>query len=57
MRKLTMEIADMTTSLPDGIFVKIQEKKLDVMKCLIIGPENTPYEGDLFELRQPSLMI
>ena len=50
LRKITMELADMTTSLPDNIFVKVQEERPDVMKCLIIGPVDTPYEGGIFEL-------
>ena len=49
MRKITMELADMTTSLTDGILLKYQEDRPDVMKCLIIGPDDTPYEGGLFE--------
>ncbi|MCJ1439117.1 hypothetical protein MMC27_008508 [Xylographa pallens] len=49
LRKITMELADMTTSLPDNIFVKAQEERPDVMKCLIIGPGDTPYEGGIFE--------
>jgi hypothetical protein len=39
MRALTMEIADMTTSLPDGIFLKVEEGRPDIMKCLIVGPQ------------------
>ncbi|MCJ1404614.1 hypothetical protein MMC11_007840 [Xylographa trunciseda] len=49
LRKITLELADMTTSLPNNIFVKVQEERPDVMKCLIIGPSDTPYEGGLFE--------
>ncbi|MCJ1386059.1 hypothetical protein MMC17_009184 [Xylographa soralifera] len=49
LRKITMELADMTTSLPDNIFVKVQEERPGVMKCLIIGPGDTPYEGGIFE--------
>ena len=49
LRKITMELADMTISLPDNIFVKVQEERPDVMKCLIIGPGDTPYEGGIFE--------
>ena len=50
LRKITMELADMTNSLPNNIFVKVQEERPDVMKCLIVGPSDTPYEGGLFEL-------
>ncbi|KAI9783525.1 MAG: hypothetical protein M1839_003695 [Geoglossum umbratile] len=46
---LTKELATMATSLPEGIFVRVSDGRPDVMKCLIIGPESTPYEGGLFE--------
>ncbi|KAI9700118.1 MAG: hypothetical protein M1836_002652 [Candelina mexicana] len=49
MQYLVTEIATLTTSLPDGIFVKISPATPGVMKCLIIGPADTPYEGGLFE--------
>ena len=49
MRKVTMELADMTTSLTDSILLKYEEDRPDVMECLIIGPDNTPYEAELFE--------
>ncbi|KAI9857385.1 MAG: hypothetical protein M1813_008288 [Trichoglossum hirsutum] len=46
---LTKELATMATSLPEGIFVRVSDGRPDVMKCLITGPEGTPYEGGLFE--------
>ncbi|MCJ1285299.1 hypothetical protein MMC26_004639 [Xylographa opegraphella] len=49
LRKITMELAHMTTSLPENIFVNVQEERPDVMKCLIIEPSDTPYEGGIFE--------
>lgn len=42
------EIANMTTSLPTGIFLKVAESRSDVMKVLIVGIEDTPYAGGLF---------
>jgi baculoviral IAP repeat-containing protein 6 len=42
------EIANMTTSLPPGIFLKVAESRSDVMKVLIVGPEGGPYAGGLF---------
>jgi hypothetical protein len=42
------EIANMTTSLPAGIFLKIAESRSDVMKVLIVGTEDSPYAGGLF---------
>ena len=49
MRKITMELVDMSTSLPEGIFLRVQEERPDVMKTIIVGPEDTPYHGGLFE--------
>ena len=42
------EIANMTTSLPSGIFLKVAESRSDVMKAMIVGIEGTPYAGGLF---------
>ena len=49
MRKLVEQIANMKTSLPPGIFVRHGLSRPDVMKVLIIGPADTPYENGLFE--------
>ena len=49
IKRLVTEASEMETSLPPNIFVKIDEVRPDVMKCLIIGPEGTPYEAGLFE--------
>ncbi len=46
---LVKEIATLATSLPDGIFVKVSPSTPGVLKALIIGPKDTPYEGGLFE--------
>ena len=45
---ISKEIANMTTSLPDNIFLKVAERRSDVMKALIVGVQGTPYEGGLF---------
>ena len=45
---ISKEIANMTTSLPDNIFLKVAEQRSDVMKVLIVGVHGTPYEGGLF---------
>ncbi|KAL8719665.1 MAG: hypothetical protein Q9225_003362 [Loekoesia sp. 1 TL-2023] len=47
--RLVTEASEMTTSLPEGIFVRVDEVRPDIMKALIVGPEDTPYEGGLFE--------
>jgi len=49
MRKLVEQIANMKTSLPPGIFVRHASSRPDVMKALIVGPSDTPYENGLFE--------
>ncbi|CAI9728364.1 Hypothetical predicted protein [Octopus vulgaris] len=36
------------TSLPDGIFVKEFEERMDLFSVMIVGPSNTPYEDGLF---------
>ncbi|KAL8946670.1 MAG: hypothetical protein Q9222_006966 [Ikaeria aurantiellina] len=47
--RLMSEVSEMATSLPEGIFVRVQEERPDIMRALIIGPKDTPYEGGLFE--------
>ena len=49
LKAITLQLADLHTSLPDGILIKAQEDRPDIMKCLIVGPDDTPYEGGLFE--------
>ena len=46
---LMKEMASMSTSLPEGVFVKASSEIPGMMKCLILGPDDTPYEGGLFE--------
>lgn len=49
IKRLVTEISELSTSLPLNIFVKADTVRPDVMKCLIVGPEGTPYECGLFE--------
>ena len=49
LKAITLQLAELHTSLPDGILIKAQEDRPDIMKCLIVGPDDTPYEGGLFE--------
>lgn len=49
MKRLVTEAATMATSLPPGIFVKVSESRPDIMKCLIMGPPDSPYGYGLFE--------
>lgn len=49
MKSIMRGIALLKSSLPDGIFVRHGETRPDVMKILIIGPKDSPYENGLFE--------
>ncbi|GAA5877972.1 hypothetical protein JCM3774_004770 [Rhodotorula dairenensis] len=46
---LAKELAVLSTSLPPGIWVRHDEERVDVLKCLLAGPEHSPYAGGLFE--------
>jgi ubiquitin-protein ligase len=35
-------------NLPKEIYVKVSEKNINLMRAIIIGPENTPYNGGVF---------
>ena len=51
-RRLAQEISALATSLPlstsSSVFVQVDEDRLDVMKVLITGPEDTPYGNGCF---------
>jgi len=49
MSRLVAEIAGLQSSLPEGIYVRHGSSRLDMIKVLIIGPKDTPYENGLFE--------
>ncbi|KDB27365.1 hypothetical protein H109_00845 [Trichophyton interdigitale MR816] len=49
IKRMVTEVANMSTSLPIGIFVKVSESRPDVMKCLIMGPPDSPYGYALFD--------
>lgn len=49
MKRLITEVTTLKTGLPPGIFVKYASSRLDVMKIVIVGPSDTPYENGLFE--------
>ncbi|EPS42780.1 hypothetical protein H072_3237 [Dactylellina haptotyla CBS 200.50] len=44
LRRINKEHKILQTSLPDGIFVRTWESRLDLLRVLIVGPRNTPYE-------------
>jgi len=44
MRRIQKEHKILNTSLPDGIFVRTWDARLDLLRVLIVGPRKTPYE-------------
>ncbi|KAK3576772.1 hypothetical protein CHS0354_014586 [Potamilus streckersoni] len=53
IRRLAQEAVTLSTSLPlsvsSSVFVRCDEDRLDIMKVLITGPEDTPYANGCFE--------
>ncbi|KAK3366289.1 ubiquitin-conjugating enzyme/RWD-like protein, partial [Lasiosphaeria ovina] len=49
MKKLVAQVASLQTDLPKGIYVRHGSSRLDVMRVIITGPADTPYELGLFE--------
>jgi len=49
---IAKELAILTTNLPvawdSSIFLRVDETRVDVIKCLITGPEGTPYHNGCF---------
>ncbi|PVI02441.1 hypothetical protein DM02DRAFT_612991 [Periconia macrospinosa] len=43
-RRIAKEHKILRTSLPPGIFVRTWESRLDLLRVLMIGPSDTPYE-------------
>ncbi|XP_022332916.2 dual E2 ubiquitin-conjugating enzyme/E3 ubiquitin-protein ligase BIRC6-like isoform X4 [Crassostrea virginica] len=52
-RRLAQEATTLSTSLPlsagSSVFVRCDEERLDIMKVMITGPSDTPYENGCFE--------
>ncbi|KAJ5818561.1 hypothetical protein N7474_004152 [Penicillium riverlandense] len=44
LQRLLWEFSILRTSLPPGIFVRSWESHMDLLRVLIFGPEDTPYE-------------
>ncbi|EGX46401.1 hypothetical protein AOL_s00109g159 [Orbilia oligospora ATCC 24927] len=44
LRRINKEHKILQTTLPEGIFVRTWESRLDLLRVLIVGPRNTPYE-------------
>ena len=49
LKRIFEDIAILKTSLPEGVFVKLAFSRPDLMKFIIVGPDQTPYTGGLFE--------
>lgn len=53
MTRIASEVTSLSTNLPveagSSIFVRVDEDRPDVIKALIVGPEDTPYENGMFE--------
>jgi ubiquitin-protein ligase len=49
MKRLIVEMTTLATSLPEGIFVRHEMSRPDIIKALIIGPSDTPYANGAFE--------
>ncbi|XP_064618158.1 LOW QUALITY PROTEIN: (E3-independent) E2 ubiquitin-conjugating enzyme UBE2O-like [Liolophura sinensis] len=48
MAAVRKELSLLKSSLPEGIFVKTFEDRMDLFSIMIVGPANTPYEDGLF---------
>lgn len=48
LARLSKEYRVLQSSLPDSILVRAYEDRADLLRCMIMGPENTPYEDAPF---------
>eukprot|EP00903_Cladosiphon_okamuranus_P008073 g7787.t1 len=52
-QRVNKEVSTLATSLPvqpdSSIFLRVDEDRFDVMRAMITGPKDTPYEGGCFE--------
>ncbi|KAF8078774.1 hypothetical protein FPV67DRAFT_1466416 [Lyophyllum atratum] len=48
LSRLTKEYRVLSTSLPDSIIVRAYEDRTDLLRSLILGPANTPYQDAPF---------
>ena len=44
IRRISKENAIMQSSLPDGVFIRCWESRFDLLRILVVGPYETPYE-------------
>ena len=65
MRRVLKEHRMLQTALPEGVFIRTWEDRLDLLRVLIVGPRATPYEmapflidfhfGDTFPMDPPEV--
>ncbi len=49
LKRIAKEHKILSNSLPEGeIYVRTYESRLDLLRCLIVGPKDTPYENAPF---------
>ncbi|KAK3204168.1 hypothetical protein Dsin_018214 [Dipteronia sinensis] len=48
LKKVQQEWSILETNLPDTIYVRIYEERMDLLRAAIIGPSSTPYHDGLF---------
>lgn len=46
--RLTKEIGSMMSGLPPGIFVRVDQTKMNLMRICMTGPEGSPYQNGMF---------
>ena len=46
--RLMKEVASLTTGAPPGVIIRIDESRFDVMRVVIVGAKETPYENGCF---------
>ncbi|KAJ3244868.1 hypothetical protein HDU78_010346 [Chytriomyces hyalinus] len=47
-QRIRKEYCVLSSSLPQGILVRVYEDRMDLLRVLVVGPAGTPYEGALF---------
>ncbi|KAL5774471.1 hypothetical protein ACOSP7_012028 [Xanthoceras sorbifolium] len=48
VKKVQQEWSILETNLPDTIYVRVYEERMDLLRAAIIGPSGTPYQDGLF---------
>ncbi|KAJ6810200.1 putative ubiquitin-conjugating enzyme E2 24 [Iris pallida] len=48
MKKVQQEWSILKNNLPDGIYVRVYEERIDLLRATIIGADGTPYHNGLF---------